>query len=56
MNDKDNGYLFKFGKDAMGKSPEIMDGYDKYSDEIISKGGFWGANERYIRNIAAQKE
>lgn len=55
LNDKDNGYLFKSGKDAMGKSPEIMDGYDKYSDEIISKGGFWGANERYIRNIAAQK-
>ena len=55
LNDKDNGYLFKSGKDAMGKSPEIMDGYDKYSDEIISKGGFWGANERYIRNIAARK-
>ena len=55
LNDKDNGYLFKSGKDAMGKSPEIMDGYDKYSDEIISKGGFWGENERYIRNIAAQK-
>ena len=55
LNDKDNGYLFKSGKEAMGKSPEIMDGYDKYADEIISKGGFWGANERYIRNIAAQK-
>lgn len=55
LNDKDNGYLFKSGKDAMGKSPEIMDGYDKYSDEIISKSGFWGENERYIRNIAAQK-
>ena len=55
LNDKDNGYLFKSGKEAMGKSPEIMDGYDKYSDEIISKGGFWGENERYIRNIAAQK-
>ena len=55
LNDKDNGYLFKSGKDAMGKSPEIMDGYDKYSDEIISKGGFWGENERYIRNIAAKK-
>lgn len=55
LNDKDKGYLYKTGKDAMGKSPEIMDGYDKYSDELISKAGLWGTQQAYIRDIAARK-
>ena len=55
LNDKDKGYLYKTGKDAMGKSPEIMDGYDKYSDELISKAGIWGENAAKIRDIAARR-
>lgn len=55
LNDKENGYLYKTGKDAMGKSPEIMDGYDKYSDELISKAGLWGEQAATIRDVAARK-
>lgn len=55
LNDKDNGYLYKTGKEAMGKSPEIMDGYDKYADEVIAKAGLWGYQADYIRDIAARK-
>lgn len=55
LRDKDNGYLYKSGKEAMGKSPEIMNGYDKYVDEIVGKSGVWGIQEQQLRNIAAQK-
>lgn len=55
LNDKDNGYLYKTGKEAMGKSPEIMDGYDKYSDELIAKAGLWGEQAINVRDIAARK-
>lgn len=55
LRDKDNGYLFKSGKDAMGKSPEIMNGYDKFADEIVGKSGVWGAQEAQLRSIVAKK-
>lgn len=55
LRDKENGYLYKMGKEAMGKSPEVMDGYDKYVDDVISKSGVYGYQESQLRNIAAQK-
>jgi hypothetical protein len=55
LRDKDKGYLFKTGKEAMGKSPEIMSGYDKYVDDVVSKSGVWGAQEQQLRSIAAKK-
>ena len=55
MYDKDNGYLYKTGKDAMGKSPEIMEGYDKYTDELISKSGIQGYQAAQLRDIAAKR-
>jgi hypothetical protein len=55
LRDKDKGYLFKTGKEAMGKSPEIMSAYDKYVDDVVSKSGVWGAQEQQLRSIAAKK-
>lgn len=55
LRDKDKGYLFKTGKEAMGKSPEIMNGYDKYIDDVVGKSGVWGAQEAQLRSVAAKK-
>lgn len=55
LYDKDKGYFNKTGKEAMGKSPEMMDSYDKYIDEYIAKAGFAGGWEQKARNIAMQK-
>lgn len=55
LNDKDNGYLYKTGKEAMGKSPEIMDGYDKYADEVTAKAGVWGYDAARLQDIVAKK-
>jgi hypothetical protein len=55
LYDKDKGYFNKTGKEAMGKSPEIMDSYDKYADEYISKAGFTGGYNVQARRIVQQK-
>lgn len=55
LYDKDNGYFNKTGKEAMGKSPEMMESFDKYADEYIAKAGFTGGWEQTARNIVQQK-
>ena len=55
LYDKDNGYFNKTGKEAMGKSPELMDSFDKYADEYIAKSGFIGGWEQKARQIVQQK-
>lgn len=55
LYDKDKGYFNKTGKEAMGKSPEMMDSFDKYADEYIAKAGFVGGWEQKARNIVQQK-
>jgi hypothetical protein len=55
LYDKDKGYFNKTGKEAMGKSPEVMDSYDKYADEYISKAGFTGGYNVQARRIVQQK-
>lgn len=55
LYDKDKGYLNKTGKEAMGKSPEVMDSFDKFADEYIAKSGFIAGWEQKARNIASQK-
>ncbi len=55
LYDKDNGYLYKTGKEAMGKSPELMESFDKYADEYIAKSGFIGGYKQTARNIVQQK-
>ena len=55
LYDKDNGYFTKTGKEAMGKTPEIMEKYDKFADEYIAKAGFVAGWEKQARDIVARK-
>lgn len=55
LYDKDKGYFNKTGKEAMGKSPELMESFDKYADDYISKSGFYGGFAQRARNIVQQK-
>lgn len=49
--DKDKGYYYKTGKDAMGKSGEVMESFDKYADDYLTSAGFTGAMEVRARDI-----
>lgn len=40
LYDKENGYYYKTGKDAYGKSKDIMDDYDKYMNKFIEEARF----------------
>lgn len=40
LYDKDNGYFYKLGKDAFGKSKELLQKYDKDMNDYIEKAGF----------------
>jgi len=51
LYDKDKGYLYKTGKDAMGKSPEVMDSFDKYADKLMAEYGFTGGWNNQARRI-----
>lgn len=55
LHDKDKGYLYKTGKDAMGKSQDILNNYDKYSSEVLSKYSFMGQYETQARSIIQGK-
>lgn len=55
LYDKDNGYFNKTGKDAMGKSPEMMESFDKYADDYIAKAGFVGNWNNRARQLVEQK-
>lgn len=55
LYDKDNGYFYKTGKEAMGKSPELLESFDKYADEYISKAGFVGDAHQRAMQIVFQK-
>ena len=55
LYDKDKGYLNKTGKEAMGKSPDVMDSFDKFIDDYISKSGFIAGWEQQARRIADAK-
>ena len=39
LYDKDNGYFYKTGKNAMGQSPVIMQGYDNYAKKLLDESG-----------------
>ena len=51
LYDKDNGYFVKTGKEAMGKSPEYMDSFDKYADKLLSEYGFVGGYYDQARRL-----
>lgn len=55
LYDKNKGYLNKTGKEAMGKSPDVMDSFDKFADDYIAKSGFIAGWEDKARNIVSQK-
>lgn len=55
LYDKEKGYFNKTGKEAMGKSPDIMASFDKYADEYISKAGFYGGWGIRARDIVQKK-
>lgn len=55
LYDKDNGYFNKTGKEAMGKSPELLDSYDKYTDSLVGKSGLSIGNQQKLRSIIAEK-
>lgn len=56
LYDTEKGYFYKTGKEAMGKSPEIMESYDKFADDYISKAGFVAGWEGQARQIAQSKK
>ena len=55
LYDKDNGYFSKTGKEAMGKSPELLENYDKYTDELVAKSGLSFGYQEKLRNVIAEK-
>lgn len=55
LYDKEKGYFNKTGKEAMGKSPDVMASFDKYADEYISKAGFYGGWGLRARDIVQKK-
>ena len=53
--DKEKGYYYKTGKDAAGKSKDVLDSYDKAMQKEISKYSFSPANMRKAQHIIDQK-
>ena len=39
LYDKDNGYFYKTGSNAMGQSATVMQNYDKYASNLLEKAG-----------------
>ncbi len=39
LYDKDNGYFYKTGSNAMGKSDAVMKDYDKYASNLLENSG-----------------
>lgn len=54
LYDKDNGYFYQTGKNAMGKSSQIMDDYDKYSKELLEKSKLFGASATRAKSVIEQ--
>ena len=54
LYDKDNGYLYKFGKDAYGQSESLLKNYDQYMNDYISKSGFSPAAKRRAQETATR--
>lgn len=55
LYDKDNGYFNKTGKEAMGKSTEILENYDKFTDELVAKSGLAFGYQEKLRRIIEEK-
>lgn len=53
--DKDKGYYYQTGKNASGKSTDVMKSYQDYVSEQSSKMGLSPANMRKAQYIAAHK-
>lgn len=56
LYDKDNGYFYQTGKNAMGKSSEIMKSYSDYADELIKKSGLIGYSSSIAKNVIENRK
>lgn len=54
--DKEKGYYYKTGKDAAGKSKDVLASYDKAMQKEIQKYSFSPANMRKAQHIIDQKK
>ena len=55
LMDKENGYYLKTGKDAAGKTNEIMDDYDKYVSDWMSNNKLSPKNQARIQATSGYK-
>lgn len=42
LNDKENGYFYKTGKNAAGGSAGVLQGYDEYTKKLVDESGLSG--------------
>lgn len=56
LYDKENGYYLKVGKDAAGKSPEVMKGYDDFVNDWVSQNRLSRKNQARVQATAASKK
>lgn len=55
LYDKENGYYYKMGKDAVGKSPEVMKNYDDFIEQYKAENIISPHLQRRIDDLATKK-
>jgi len=56
LYDKDNGYYFKNGKDAVGKSAEVLKNYDDFIEKYKSQNRVSPEAQRRMNSIIERKK
>ena len=55
LYDKDNGYFYKTGSNAMGQSEQVMADYDAYAQELIDNSNLKGEYLTMAQNAIIAK-
>lgn len=56
LYDKENGYFYKYGKDAVGKSEDVMKNYDDFIQEFKSKNRVTPYAQARMNSIIERKK
>ena len=55
LYDKDNGYFYKTGANAMGVAPQVMADYDNFTKELLKESGLKGEYQTMAQNAILAK-
>lgn len=55
LYDKDNGYFYKTGENAMGQSPIVLQNFNDYANDLVSKSGLNGQYKIYAQNALVSR-